>query len=180
MRNRLTTLIFLFFLFPFSTAFSQDSLAVSLPETWLGEWKGEMHLFYANGKTQKVAVELHIQKTENKGKWAWAIFYGEGEEKQKRAYELLAINSLKGKYLIDEKNSILLDAFFADNTLMSRFMVMNNLIMTIYRMEGESLYFENISGKDNLPNISGGKDDIPEVSSYPVSVLQRGILKKIK
>ncbi|NJO01219.1 MAG: hypothetical protein HC880_05520 [Bacteroidia bacterium] len=47
----------------------------------------------------------------------------------------------QGKYRIDEKNGIILDASFLGNTLISRFAVENNLIMAIYRLEGQTFLF---------------------------------------
>jgi hypothetical protein len=180
-KSALFLVVFLFFTtFNFAQNTVPDSLQIKIPETWLGTWKGTMKLHYANGKTQEVATELRIQKTSDPSRWKWMIVYEEGTARQERPYELIAQNTAKGKYVVDEKNDILLDAYFADNTLMSQFEVQGNLLMTIERLEGDTLYFENIMAKTGKPNKSGGSSvDIPEVKSYPVVVMQRAALKKL-
>jgi len=171
--------IFIFF-FCNQIIFSQvpDSLQIKLPETWLGTWQGQMILTYASGKSMEIEVGLEIKKMENQVRWNWKIIYDDSKNRQERAYELIAINSKLGKYAIDENNSIVLDAFFADNTLSSVFNVENNLIFTTYRLQGDTLYFENTMVKKDKPKITGGKEGNPKVDSFEVLVLQRGILKK--
>jgi hypothetical protein len=162
-----------------SIVFAQipDSAQIKISAEWLGIWKGKMTLQYASGTSQVIDNELHIQKISDK-LWAWRIVYDDGKNRQERAYELLVINSLKGKYQIDEKNSIILNAYFADNTLMSVFTVEKNQIFTTYRLQNDTLYFENIMVRSDQPTMTGGQGETPKVESFPVRVLQRGVLKK--
>lgn len=158
---------------------AQDSLA-----HWQGHWKGTMQLTYSNGKTSTVNNELIIKditsSQDSLSRSQWTIIYGEGEQRQERAYELICLDQDKGQYLIDEKNSILLPAFFADQTLISFFEVMGNYIVSTYRREGDYLYFENISTNTKQTKVSGGQGDIPTVTSYLITNFQRAKLVKIK
>lgn len=159
-------------------------IAQEFPEHWQGHWKGTMQLTYSNGKTSTVNNELIIKdittSQDSLPRYQWTIIYGEGEQRQERIYELLCLDKDKGQYLIDEKNSILLPAFFADQTLMSSFEVMGNYIVSTYRLEGDYLYFENISTNTKQSKVSGGQGDIPAVTSYLIANFQRAKLEKIK
>lgn len=180
MVNNLKITFLLFFVCPAILGQNlTDSTHIQISTDWLGVWKGNMSLVYSNGKSQNIAYQIHISKSDTSQRWFWTIVYGEGKDKQERKYELLAVNSNLGKYAIDEKNSIILDAFFADNTLACHFLVEKNRIMTFYRLENAQLYFENWMVKDENPNKTGkGAKDIPEVLSFPFKVMQRAVLKK--
>lgn len=154
-----------------------DSTQVNLPKSWIGSWTGTLEIWNASGKTQEVAMELHIYPQANSKRWQWTIIYGEDDQRQERTYELLAINSSKGQYQIDEKNSIFLEANFINETMISRFEVQNNLITTTYRLQGENLIFEILVGPGNKPNKTGGKQDSPPVHTYPIRAIQKAILK---
>lgn len=163
--------------------FSQNfSLAQEdkFPQDWLGVWKGTMTLDYSSGKYQEIACEVHIKTTDSTNVWKWIIVYGEGDKRQERKYELIAKDLEKGIYVIDEKNSIILDAFYANNTLISQFEVQNNLITSTYQKSGDIIYFQNLASKTKEPNKTGGKNDIPEVISYPVTSIHRAKLERIK
>ncbi|GAB4395784.1 MAG: hypothetical protein OHK0053_06470 [Microscillaceae bacterium] len=157
----------------------QDSLTIQIPDIWLGHWQGEMTIDNGRGPVMQVAVALQIE-ARTADTWQWQIRYGEGDSAQVRNYSLKARNAALGQYLIDEHNSIVLPAFFAQQTLISFFEVQDNLIQTTYRLEGESLYFENAVAKRALSTLTGGKEseDIPPVKTFPVVSLQRAKLQK--
>lgn len=160
---------------------STDSLKVQLPTAWIGEWAGKLDIVYSNGTKTSVPMQLLIKPTDSTDRWNWTIVYGEGDKRQDRKYQLLAKNSAKGWYQIDEKNGILLDAFFAQNTLVSMFEVEGNQLTSLERLEGNKLYFEIYMSVVKAPNVSGGTSkDIPPVKSFPVRVLQKAVLKKKK
>ncbi len=179
MQRNFVLLLFYMYLY-----ISNPLTAQNTPEHWQGHWKGTMQLTYSNGKTSTVNNELIIKKiTSSKdslARYQWTIIYGEGEQQEERTYELLCLDKDKGQYLIDEKNSILLPAFFADQTLMSFFEVMGNRILSTYRQDSDYLYFENISINTKKSELSGGKGDIPVVLSYHIANFQRAKLEKIK
>lgn len=170
----------IFFIFPIIIIFfglNRDSFAQSaFPEVWLGEWKGKLIIYSENKVKQEVAMELHIRNTETDGHWKWIIIYGTGEFRQERHYELMLIDSAKGKYKMDEKNSIILDMTYANNTFYSTFNVEKNLITAIYRLEDKKIYFEIISSDMKSPLVTGQEGEVSTVESYPVNVTQRAVL----
>ncbi|NJL12113.1 MAG: hypothetical protein HC913_03285 [Microscillaceae bacterium] len=171
--------LFCYFLLTLLPAQGQDSLTIQIPEAWLGHWQGQMTIDNGRGPVMQVFVALHIEAS-TANTWQWQIRYGQGDSAQVRNYALKARNAHKGQYLIDELNSIVLPAFFTQQTLISFFEVQGNLIQTIYRLEGESLFFENAVAKMALSALTGGKEseDIPPVRTYPVVSLQRARLEK--
>ncbi len=160
-----------------SWAQTPDSLQIKISEDWLGVWKGKMSLYSASGVSQVIDNEIHIQKISPQ-RWTWKIVYDDGKNRQERAYELLASNADKGKYQIDEKNSIVLDAQWSDNTLLCVFKVEKSQIFTTYRLLNHTLYFENVMVRSDQPKTTGGQGEVPKVDSFPIRSFQRGILKK--
>ena len=149
----------------------------SFPEGWLDDWKGKLIIYSENNVKQEVTMELNIRNTDTDGHWKWIIIYGTGEFRQERHYELMLIDSVKGKYKMDEKNSIILDMTYANNTFYSTFNVDKNLITAIYRLENKKIYFEIISSDMKSPLVTGQEsEDISIVESYPVNVTQRAVL----
>ncbi len=54
-------------------------------------------------------------------------------------YLLLFVDSATGHYQIDEKNSIVLNAFLRGNIFTSRFSVMDNLLDCTYEKSGDEI-----------------------------------------
>lgn len=182
-KAKLMRCLYLICLFCANYGFAQikDSATITLPAEWIGEWAGTLEIINSQGKQDKVAMKLLISKHDSMDRWNWAIVYGTGDTRQERKYQLIAKNSTKGWYQIDEKNGIYLDAFYAQNTLTNVFEVENNLLMTVERLEGKKLYFEVVMVVTKAPNLSGGNaQGIPAVKSYPVRVFQRSVLTKRK
>lgn len=162
---------------PTKTLTTNKVALTNFPIDWVGEWEGRLEIFNVKGKSMDLYMGLNILPLEN-DRYTWTIIYGEGEKRQERKYELMPKDTAKGHYLIDEKNSIILDDFLLGNTLYSRFEVMENLLLTSYKLEGEILTFEVISGNLEPINATGGQDSIPVVNSYNVFVMQRAELKR--
>ncbi|HHH50745.1 MAG TPA: hypothetical protein ENK52_07190 [Saprospiraceae bacterium] len=166
-----------------SKTIHQETKLEKFPNSWLGEWKGSLDIFGAEGKKQTLAMQLHILPIENTDRYSWTIIYGDDLEKGKRAYELITIDSTKGIYSIDEKNTINLECYFFKDKLFSRYDVMNNLILVTYEKQGDKMIFEVISGKHKEVSTTGNTthegEEIPPVKTYPIGVMQRAVLNKM-
>lgn len=154
---------------------------LSFPDSWQGEWQGELEIFNATGKVQSLPMELHILPLEDA--WTWTIIYGEDKEAGKRAYELHEIDKSKGLYFIDEKNTIKLEAYLLGGKFYQRFEVMGSLLMTsTEKVSEDELRWEIISGKLEPVSTTGGQEfegeEIPPVNAYGINVFQRAVLKK--
>ena len=127
-------------------------------------------------------MELHVLPIENSDRYTWTIFYGEDKVAGKRDYEIVPIDTTKGIYAIDEKNSIAMEGYLLGGKYFQRFEVMGSLLLTTTKKITETeLIWEIISGKLD-PVSSTGKqevdgEEIPEVKTYPIHILQRARLK---
>lgn len=159
------------------------SKAANFPETWAGIYQGTLDIYNATGLQQSVAMELEIAPIDSTDRWIWAITYGPDSVAGRRSYELVIVDPTKGHYQIDEKNSIILDAFLKGNFFVSRFSVMRNLLDCTYEKSGDEIIFTIVMGKETALLDTGGGviegDTIPVVQAYPIGVVQRGKLKRI-
>lgn len=154
----------------------------TFPESWEGIWKGELQIYKENNLAQSVPMELHILELDTSDSYTWTIIYGSDKESGKRPYELKIIDPKKGIYAIDEKNSIVLDAYFFRDKFFSRFEVMGSYLLCTYQKVEEQIVFEIISGKMEPMNTTGDQmhkgEKIPQVKSFQISVMQRANLTK--
>lgn len=156
------------------------SEGVGFPYGWVGIWKGELNIYAAEGLKQVIPMQLHILPSDTTGQYSWTIIYGPDTPDNRRSYVLKTLDQEKGHYLIDERNSILLDTYFFNDKLFSRFSVMNNLLLSSYEIRNGQLVFEIISGSLTPARRTGDAvvegEEIPVVEAFPVGVMQRAIL----
>ena len=177
--NKIFFTILLSILFFPALIFSQNEPA-SFPNDWLGEWEGKLMIYNQKGLASEIDMELHILDMDSVDRWKWVLIY-KGEKLDERKYELVAIDTKAGHYQIDEKNSILLDAYWRDQTLISRFSVDNSLLLVNYHFEKEQIRFEIFAGGMTTA-VQTGKEvkEIDEIKSFPVGVMQKATLKQKK
>jgi hypothetical protein len=90
----------------------------SFPSTWVGDWSGKLEIFNVTGKLQELPMELHIHPLDTVPEaFTFAIVYGEDKVAGLRAYELVTVDAAKGRYLMDEKNSIKMEAYYVNGKL---------------------------------------------------------------
>ncbi len=164
----------------------QATLTDSLPfpQSWLGDWEGTLKIFKDNKVVQNVPMELELAQMDSSANFTWAIIYGEDKETGRRPYELELIDTDKGQYRIDEKNSILLESYLYGNKLLCWYEVMGSQILSIYEKRGDKIIFEIIFGSSEPVSITGDQkyqgEDIPAVSTFPIGGYQRAVLTKVK
>lgn len=154
------------------------------PDDWLGYWTGDLHIYNESGKTMTIPMALDNAPTGIDSVWTWAIIYGEDTISGRRDYELQVVDSSKGHYVVDEKNSIYLDAFLLDNSLISTFKVGGSYLQSTYELDGEDMIFNISVFPEKEIRTSGDTihlgEDIPLVYSYKNTVLQRARLRKTR
>jgi len=162
----------------FTTSLSAQDQSAHFPEDWLGEWVGELEIYTAKGVAQTIGMELHIKDRGEAGKWGWTIIY-KGDKTDERSYDLVLKDADKAHFVIDEKNSIFLDAFYLGNTLISRFSVNQALLMINYTFEPDKIIFDVFSGNKDTSLVTGEEvPDVEEIRSYQMGNRQRAILYK--
>jgi len=170
------TKLALFFCLISINSFGQNSES-SFPDSWLGEWIGTLDIYGPQGVIQSLEMELHISEEEGEGSWGWTIIY-KGETTDERKYELQLKDPAKSHYVIDEKNSILLDGYYLGNTLVTRFSVNRSLLMINYTFEEGQIIFDVFSGSLDT-SVKTGEEitQVEEIRSYQIGNRQRAILK---
>ena len=150
---------------------------VPFPQSWYGTWKGTLAIHAATGVRQTVPMELWVGATDDADRTQWTIVYGEGATRQERPYELVTLDAAAGKYEIDEKNSIHIPSTFFGKSLVAHFSVGGGWLVSQYRLEGDTLTFEILSGRAQGGE-TGGEGAVPVVGWKPVGGYQRATLTR--
>lgn len=159
-----------------STAQNEESVA--FPDDYLGVYTGILDIKSARG-TQEVAMEFHLNATDSIGTYEYVLVYGEGDARQQRNYTLRTLNKEKGEYIVDENNGIILDDKVVGNRMYSLFEVQGTILTTFITFESDHMVFEIVATnrKDSRTTYAENEDKT-EVISYPISTVQRAVLKK--
>lgn len=167
----------------------QEENLRKFPDDWLGVWQGELEIYSGQTIVQKVPMKLEHLASDSADVYVWALIYGKDEEKGRRDYRLLPVDKSRGHWIIDEQNSILLDAYVYENQLISNFSIIdkdpqkNTNLISSYRLDGDYLVFEIMVFAGNPVRKSGetesSQENIPLVYAYPVRGYQRAVLKKM-
>ncbi len=154
----------------------------TFPNSWLGNWEGDLNIFKDNKIVQTIPMELEMLEIDTSNNFIWAIIYGEDKIKGRRAYELEILNAEKGQYRVDENNSIKLETYLFQNKLLSWYEVAGSKILCIYEKQGDQMIFEIIFGSAEPVSITGDQkvdgEDIPAVRTFPIGGYQRAVLTK--
>lgn len=151
------------------------------PTSWQGSYKGELHIYTIDSVAMKVQMNLEITPTKNDSIFSWKMMYEFNGNKDERPYELQIIDAQKGKYVVNELNSILIDGTYRNGIFTTFFEVEKSFIIAEYTKIENGIEFNLISAQNN-PKSSGNTDfkgeKIPEVLSFPVNGRQKAILYK--
>lgn len=151
----------------------------SFPQDWCGNWQGELFWYQAPGREpRKVKMELRIQPTDSAHKFSWQLIYG-SPTGDNRSYSLIAIDTAKGHWAIDEKNGIVLDQYRIAGRLSCMFTVQASTIINNYWMQDGQLHaeFYNIAAQP-IATTGKGNEEAPLVDSYQVRSYQKAVLQR--
>ncbi len=123
-------------------------------------------------------MELRLGPHEDPDRSQWHMVYRSGGNEQVRPYELVVEDASRGAYLIDEKNSIVLEAHYVNETLYQVFEIEGVLLHVRSHREGEEIEFEITSFDTEGPRETGGEESVSKVTSYLMKTLQRSVLKR--
>jgi len=149
------------------------------PDDWVGSWRGEIEMPPARTAAGPVIMELAIERTDDPDRFGWTIVYDAPEGRQVRAYELVARNRAEGRYAIDERNGIVLEAREFDGVLYSWFSIGGSNILVREALlrgpDGECVEVEFVTALDRDTVTTGPNAEAR--SLIPVSV-QRAQLRR--
>jgi len=177
----LETIFLVTFLLFTTIASTQIDDSLDFPEKWQGEWAGELVISSAEGELQRLSMMLKILPL-NDSTHTYTIVYGEESEETTRPYYLVERDQAIGHYILDENNGIMIDDFYINNKLYSRFEVMGNLLLATLEQREGKLVYEIISGSLIPISMTGDtiidSEEIPPVHSYNIRVQQRALLTR--
>lgn len=176
--NFFTKILFLIISFLTTCVSSQSNF----PTSWQGTYKGDLNIYTTDSVAMKVQMHLEIAPTEKDSVFIWKMTYIFNGNEDVRDYQLKLVDASKGHYIVDERNSILIDTYYRNGVLTSFFEVEKSFIISEYTKIGEEIHFDIISGI-NQPILSGNSEQkggmIPEVLSFPVNGRQKAVLFKM-
>ncbi len=158
----------------FEAASAQQG-AAAFPESWAGHWKGQLEVAPYEGEVKRLPMELTVAKKEQAGHWRFAIQYG---GQPLRDYELITEDRKKGRYRIDERNSIVLPAWYTGGELVSIFSLSGQLLTARYQRIGDEIHFSILVTKTSPTSKTGGEGRVPVVGAHLPATYQRARLKR--
>ena len=170
------------------SAFSLFSLFLAsqnavFPDEYIGKWAGQLQIYNGAGLVQQLPMQLHILPTDSTNRYTFTIIYGEDTLAGRRPYELLVLDQEKGLYLVDEKNTIQMEAYYIGGKLWQNFEVQGSVLNTTLWKENGDLVWELSFGSTTPASTSGGQmhegEEIPEVKAFPIQGVQRARLARM-
>lgn len=175
----------------------KSTSAAKFPEDWIGHWRGEA---CAGGPGTRPGasfiMELIVRPLEQKTpsderRWTWTIVYDGAQGRQERAYVLIEKDRERGQYVIDEGNSIVLDAVLLQGGLYSQFALDQVELSSAYRLMNfgatdERLTLEILTHRPGAGTKTGGgtiegtQQRVPEVTTFAPISLQRAEMKRVE
>ncbi len=169
---------------PATNAAPAAPMPPKFPADWIGDWRGPAKVSGATGPAIEFTMGLTIMPTPTPGTHTWTITYAGDAGTQVRPYTIASVAGKPGAFIIDEKNSILIDAVDLDGGLYSTFEIQGTTINAVYRLDragpdGDRIIVELVSHDTSTARESGGKDGVPPVRSSSPTSLQRAVLKRV-
>jgi hypothetical protein len=158
---------------------AQDRQTPAFPRDFLGHWTGVLHWYPSDKPVQTVEMQLIIQPLDTPGRYSWRMVYGKPGQDE-RPYTLMAVDSTKGHWVVDEHNGILLDGYWRGNRFSSVFSVQGSVITEVMWLENDTLQVEFITHGETPVRESGGGPEIPRAKSFPIRGYQRATLNRRK
>lgn len=161
-----------------SKAVKQSTKKSYTTEDYFGIYKGDLKIRSKNGGSS-IPMELHLLPTDVKNEYKYTLVYIVNSKRQERLYTLKRVDAANGIYVLDENNGITIDAVAWDNKLYMMFEVEGSLLTTQLTFEGDQMIFEiTFTRKDAATKSATTDEKSIEVLSFPISTIQRAILKK--
>lgn len=173
----LALLCYLFLLLSFPLV-AQEERSIHFPEDYFGIYTGILEINSAKGLST-YPMEFHLQSTDTLGTYSYKLVYGAGDDRQERPYFLVEKNKEAGEYVVDENNGIMLDDKVIENRMYALFEVGDNLLTTFITFEKDYMVFEIAVTNTTQKRVSyANTTDSTQVTSYPISTVQRAVLRK--
>ncbi len=154
-----------------------DSSAADPLRAWQGTWEGQCRFARPVAGERSVGMRLEVGVPDALGARAWRIVYVRQRREEIRDYQLRATAS-KDRYVLDERNGILISVFHLGAPLVSEFEVGDVRVSTLEEIlrDGTLRIRMTTSRPDRFTDSGGGST--PAVRSYWVEQVQDCSLSK--
>lgn len=115
-------------------------------ESFKGNWKGTL-LIYNQDKLSDSANVTFTVKEVNDTCYTWKLSFESVKYNIEKDYLLTWNEKSNFEYFIDEKDGIVLPAYFIDNTLYSDFTYEDTFLSATYQLIGDQIFYEVRSTK---------------------------------
>lgn len=149
-----------------------------LPAAWHGTWAGTLRVRPEAGDPQDLPMALEIRPLADGGGYTFRLTYGSLGKGQVRDYELVPKAGKPGRFEIDEKNGIRLEAKLAGAVLYAPFQVGGSLVLSRYERAGDVLRVEMTACDAGDPTVTKPKGGSVGVKSFPVTSVQTAELRR--
>lgn len=150
------------------------------PEDWIGSWRGPLVTRGSSAVAGDVTMEIAIARTADPQRLDWTVIYDGPQGRQERPYQLVVRNRDEGRYAIDERNGIVLEARFLGDALYTWFATQGSNIVVREQLvrgsDADRIEVEFITAVDREV-VTTGKD--VEVRSLPPISVQRASLRRM-
>ena len=126
----------------------------------------------AADKRSEVLLVFKVEPIKGTNAVTWAMTYGEGDKKVVKDYKLVPVEDKLGRFRIDERNAVALDARLVNGAIYSQFEVGGYSLTARYELRGDTLRFEVTSSKRAAKKTGG------DIQGYEVEVVQSAELRK--
>lgn len=157
---------------------SQTTEMIEFPDDFFGIYTGSLQIVSEQGD-QITPMEFHLLASDSIGRYAYTLVYGAGKTKLVRDYSLVEMDKENGLYVVNENNGILLDSKVIRNSMYTLFEVNDTLLTTFITFEKDYMVFEITATPKSGKRVTYTEDENKtEVISYPITTIQRAVLKK--
>lgn len=146
---------------------------LNFPQDYVGIYKGTLTITSSNGD-EHIPMEFHLGTTTDSTKYDYKIYYG--TERAERAYTLERTHN-PHLFLVDERNGIILESGFTNNTLYSTYQVAGNLINSTEQFYNDRMEFHLTMARVQDTSLTGDTSSAI-VKNYPLSIMQHATLMK--
>lgn len=149
------------------------------PADWAGTWSGECVLTPPHEGLARFPASLTIGLTDDPKRLRWMLVYETGR-RDVRNYELVTVDAAAGRYVVDEKNGLKLEAGFADGVLYAPFTIGQALIVASYRIDADGAMRADMPSFANVPSSTTCLEANADTcaASFPLQGTQHCTLKK--
>jgi hypothetical protein len=149
-----------------------------------GEYTGMLYLLRPGAPADSIPFKMIVQPTGETGRWTNTVIYNYEKDPQSKNYEWVAdAANGEGRYIMDEKDGILISETLIGNTFYCNYTVDNMFYVVRTAFGDRTIDFELSCYKTAGKRESESKPDETgttwKVDSFPLLTVQKGTLQKV-